>query len=118
MDERAEYWREAVEYAFDACGLWDAIKDIPTEKLLEVGASLSTSADCQSLAFYTPENPMIAENKRLERKLKWERELVGCHECGGSGGLEYSSGPWAVSTTCDRCNGAGKVHPDNERAPT
>jgi hypothetical protein len=117
-DARAEYWREAMEYAFEGVGLWDAIKDIPAEKRMEIGESLATSAECQSQAFYTPESPLINENRSLARKLAWERDLIGCGECGGRGRLEYSAGPWWVNTGCHVCDGAGKVHPRGEREPS
>lgn len=113
----AEYWREAVMYAFEGCDLWDVIKDVPMEKLTKVGASLATSAEHQSHAFYVPENPMISENGRLSRKLKWERERTTCQTCNGRGVLEYSAGPWWVTTGCDTCNSSGKVHPHGEREP-
>lgn len=116
-DARAEYWREAMEYAFDGAGLWRVIEGLTSEQREEIGASLATSAECQSLAFYTPENPMIAENRRLERRLKWTRELEGCSTCGGQGRLQYNAGPWAVNTGCHTCHGAGKVHPRGELEP-
>lgn len=117
MDAHAEYWREAVMMAFEGCGLWDAIKDIPMAKLDEVGESLATSAENQSLAFYTPENPAINENRRLEQKLKWQRELEHCNPCKGSGRVQYNAGPWGVDTGCVKCHGAGKVHPHGVREP-
>lgn len=104
-------------YAFEGVGLWDAIKDVPMEKLLEIGESLATSAECQSLAFHVPENPLIGENDRLSRKLKWERECEQCGTCRGRGRIQYSTGPWAINTGCHVCHGAGKVHPRGEREP-
>jgi len=118
MDAEAEYWREGVMEAFEACDLWDAIKDIPMEKLSAVGACRSRTAECHGMVFYTPENPSIGENKRLERKLKWERELEHCEPCKGTGRIQYNSGSWGVDTGCSKCHGAGKVHPRNESEPS
>lgn len=116
-DPRAAYWREAVEYAFEGVDLWHVIKDLPADKLDEIGASLATSAECESLAFHTPENPLKSENERLARKLKWQREMEHCDPCNGSGRLRYSAGPWLVDTGCAKCHGAGKVHPRGELEP-
>jgi len=116
-DAHAQYWREALEYAFDGCDLWSVIKDVPSAKLDELGASLATSAECQDQAFHRPENPMIRETDILTRKLTWERERIGCEPCGGSGRLKYNAGPWGVNTGCHVCGGAGKVHPRKEREP-
>jgi hypothetical protein len=104
---KAAYYREAVEYAFEGAGLWDAIKDIPAEKRDEIGESLATSAECESQAFYTPEHPAIAEVSRLKRRLKWQQELEHCRPCNGTGRLRYNAGPWAVDTQCESCGGAG-----------
>lgn len=117
MNAQSEYWREAVMDAFEGCGLWDAVKDIPMAKLEEVGAELAVSAENQSLAFYTPENPVNRENQTLERRLKWQRELEHCAPCNGTGRLRYNAGPWGIDTSCSKCHGAGKVHPRAEREP-
>lgn len=116
-DAHADYWREALQYAFDGCGLFHVIEPLSAEQLAELGSSLATSAECQSLAFHTPENPLKSDNERLARKLKWERERESCDKCGGHGRLEYSTGPWSVNTGCPVCHGAGKVHPAGEREP-
>lgn len=67
-DARADYWRESVMIAFEDNGLWDAVKDIPMDKLLEVGASLANSAENQSMAFYTP--PASDRISEIEREWK------------------------------------------------
>jgi hypothetical protein len=114
---RYAYWREALECAFEGCGLWDAIKDIPSAKLDELGESLATSAECESMAFHVPENPLRYENDKLAKKLRWERERESCGQCNGHGRISYNAGPWAVNTGCDKCHGEGKVHPRGEREP-
>lgn len=114
---RAEYWREAFEIACDEAGAWHLVEQTTREQRLQIGESLATSAEHQSMAFYTPDSPLIDENRRLSAKLKWQRELVHCHKCNGSGRLEYNAGPWAVNTQCHTCSGEGKVHPHKERCP-
>lgn len=51
------------------------------------------------------------------RRLKWQRELEHCAPCKGTGRLQYNAGPWGIDTGCDRCHGAGKIHPSGEREP-
>jgi len=72
-DAHAEYWREAVMMAFEDSGLWDAIKDIPMDKLMEVGATLSVSAEHQGEAFYTPPASDRINSIEREWKAKFER---------------------------------------------
>lgn len=67
-DARAEYWREAVMMAFEGAGLWDAIKDIPMEKLMQVGEALEVSAEHQGMAFYSP--PASDRIADIEREWK------------------------------------------------
>lgn len=114
---RDEYWTESVRTAFDEAGLWNFVKDIPSAKWDEIGGALCVSAECESMAFHVPENPLRSECDSLKRKLRWEQELEGCDTCGGHGRLSYNAGPWAVNTGCDNCHGAGKVHPRGERQP-
>jgi len=70
-DAYAEYYREAVELAFDGCGLWDAIKDIPAATMLEIGAAIAESVENQSLAIYSP--PASDRLASLERE--WRQRV-------------------------------------------
>jgi len=115
---RDDYYREAFEVSMDEAGCWHLVEQMTTEQRAEVGAGIAGSAENEGTAFYRPESPLIGENDRLKRKLRWERELTGCPTCGGDGRLSYNAGPWAVNTGCDVCHGAGKVHPHGEREPS
>lgn len=116
-DARAEYWREAFVVSMDDAGCGDLLKQMTEEQIQNVAGGIEGCHENIGMAFHQPENPMIGRNRQLERKLKWERELEGCAECGGHGRLEYNAGPWAVNTGCHACHGAGKVHPRREREP-
>ncbi len=116
-DAHTDYWREAVLDSFEQADLWHLVKDVPSDAINKVAACLSGWAENQSMAFHQPENPMIAETRRLERKLKWQRELEYCEPCSGTGRSQYMAGPWHVNSTCHRCNGAGKTHPHRESEP-
>ena len=111
-DAHDEYWRECVAIALDEAGV-----TATAEQIKEIAWAVRGGHENIDLAFYVPENPLKSENERLSRKLKWERDLVGCGECGGRGRLEYYTGPWAVNTKCHACHGGGKVHPRGEREP-
>lgn len=117
-DYHAEYWQEAFELALDAEGLWHLVEQMTPEQRANIGGALCTSAECQSMAFYTPESPLVDENRRLVAKLKWQRELETCGDCNGRGRLIYRTGPWHINSHCSRCNGDGKVHPQREREPS
>lgn len=55
-------------------------------------------------------NPLETENKKLAAELKREKNACLCKSCNGSGHVEYMSGPWHVSSSCDECSGKGKVY--------
>ena len=115
--DRSDYWQEAFEVAMEEAGCAHLLAQMTDEQRAEIGGTLAGSAECESMAFATPPNPMIAENKSLERKLKWERELETCGECKGRGRLVEQWGPWTSNSQCHKCYGTGKVHPHNEREP-
>jgi hypothetical protein len=115
--DRDDYYQESFEIAMEECGCGHLLAQMTKEQRAEVGGAIAGSVECEGQAFYRPENPMIRENERLTGKLRWERDLIGCHECAGKGRLQYSAGPWAVDTGCHICHGAGKVHPRGEREP-
>ena len=115
---RDEYWQEAFEIAMDDAGCGSLLSQMTKEQREEIGGALCGAAECQGMAFPTPPNPLIAETARLERKLKWERELEICEPCRGAGRLRYNSGPWAVDEHCSPCSGSGKVHPCGEARPS
>ena len=114
---REDYYQECFEIAMDEAGCGHLLAQMTGAQKAEIGGAIAGGVENEGQAFYRPESPLIGENDRLTRKLRWERELAACQECGGSGRLEYSAGPWAVNTGCDVCRGTGKVHPCGEREP-
>lgn len=108
----SDYWRMCAEAALEEAGL--TATDAQVGLMAEVIAGGHETYGQYS--GHIP-NPLRTENEHLTRKLNWERERVGCGECGGRGRLEYNTGPWAVNTGCHVCHGEGKVHPRGEREP-
>lgn len=52
---RTDYWEEALEYAFDGCGLHDVLmSNTAPEQRKSIAESLEISAENQGQAFYTP----------------------------------------------------------------
>lgn len=115
---RDDYYQECFETAMADEGLWHLVEQMTPEQRANIGGAIAGAVENVGMAFYQPENPMIERNRTLERKLKWERELVSCLPCNGSGRLKYNAGPWAVNSHCDHCHGNGKVHPHGDRCPT
>jgi len=114
---RDEYYQESFEIAMDEAGCGHLLAQMTPEQRAEIGGAIAGSVECEGMAFYRPESPLIGENDRLTRKLKWERELDPCGVCHGSGREKYNTGPWAVDTSCYKCHGQGKIHPLGEREP-
>lgn len=115
--DRDAYWRECFEISMSDAGCDHLLKQMTEQQIREVSWGIQGGAENIGQAFYTPDSPTESENDRLKRKLKWERELKVCRECGGSGRLEYSAGPWFCNSPCDVCNQTGKVHPCGDREP-
>lgn len=109
-----DYWRECIDIAFDDAGI--AANDEQKQFVADAVAGghenygMAHGYDCIP-------NPLVSENQRLERRLKWQRELEHCEPCSGRGRLRYNAGPWLIDTVCTKCGGDGKVHPRGEREP-
>lgn len=115
--DRDDYWQEAFEIAMEEAGCGNLLAQMTDEQRAEIGGALCGAAECQSMAFHVPENPMIERNKTLERQLKWERDLWPCEPCKGEGRI-ITSGPYHGSDSpCWKCRGDGKYHPRNEPRP-
>lgn len=117
MSAQAEYWREAVMYAFEGIDRFDVIDGLSQEQLNEIGEALSTSAEHQSVAFGwdVASANRAAEIRRTEedlrKEIRLEREKVTCRPCNGTGSITIP-GPYHSSTSrCDKCNGMGRHAP-------
>lgn len=117
MSAEAEYWREAVMYAFEGIDRFDVIEGLGKEQLDEIGEALATSAEHQSMAFGwdVASSNRAADIKRqeddLRQELARERRKITCRSCNGHG-YTVSQGPYHSSTSsCFKCNGAGRHDP-------
>jgi len=117
MSAQKDYWLETFEISMEEAGCGHLLAQMTPKQRDDVAGGIEGSHENYGMAFHQPANPMIAENERLSRKLRWQRELEPCRECTGNGRLRYNAGPWAVDTSCDKCQGAGKVHPRGDREP-
>lgn len=114
---RDDYWQESFECAMEEAGAGDLLRQLTKEQREEIGGALAGADENRSMAFPTPESPLRADNSRLERRLKWEREREGCPQCKGRGRL-ITYGPYhSADSECWKCRGDGKVHPRGEREP-
>lgn len=104
----SEYFEELVSESFDVADI-----SATEEQIKTVAGWVKRGFECHDRdhGYECIPNPETQERTRLERELKMERELVFCVTCQGSGRLQYNSGPWAVNTECDECNGKGKKKP-------
>jgi DnaJ-class molecular chaperone len=102
---RANYWCESLSESFSEHGITAS-----QEQIAAVARDIEHIRDGESLAFHTPENPMIERNKELEKKLKREQSARFCKACAGSGRDRHMAGPWFVDTECSDCRGAGRLY--------
>lgn len=114
---RDQYYQECFEIGMEDCGCGHLLAQMTKEQREWIGGAIAGGVENEGMAFHRPESPLIGENERLKRKLKWERELETCRTCSGTGRERYNAGPWAVNTVCSRCQGDGKSHPRGEREP-
>lgn len=101
-----DYWKECVSEAAIDCGA-----QLSREQIDCIARTCKGAHENYGMAFYTPpsEHRPDPEVQRLKRELEYEKSLVQCSQCQGTG---YESfGPIGRSATCLRCNGKGKVKP-------
>lgn len=116
--DRDEYYQECFEAALCDEGLGRILDQMSKEQRANIGGAIAGAVENEGMAFHRPQSPLVAENERLKRRLKWERELVPCAPCNGSGRLKYAAGPWAINSSCDHCHGDGRVHPHGDTKPS
>lgn len=102
-----EYWNIAVEEALDDAGITTSL-----EQRAELSKAMEMAHDMYSEAsgeMHIP-NPLQEENRQLRKRLEYERQLISCKTCGGTG---REDGPVGVShwynMECCKCRGKGKV---------
>ncbi len=100
------YWEECLTESFEEHGV------IATpEQLIAITKDIESAFENYGMAYPIPENPLKSELSDLKRELKKERKKIICSKCKGTGqdisyGLSYTA-----ITSCDKCNGEGKVSP-------
>jgi DnaJ-class molecular chaperone len=117
MSAQADYWREAVMYAFEGIDRFDLVKDLTKEQLDDIGEALATSAEHQSMAFGwdVASANRHAEIQRTEdnlrKEIRRERDKITCRQCNGHG-WATTQGPYHYSTSqCFKCHGEGRHDP-------
>lgn len=75
----AAYYQEAFEIAMDAAGCWPLVIKMTDEQRREVGESIATSAENESLAIYRPcsGDRVIAIEREWQQRLEEERDRTG-----------------------------------------
>ena len=99
-----DYWKECVSCALDEAGIIASNEQIETIKAIVEGAH-----DNIGQAYYAPENPLISENKKLERQLSIERDKRHCEECNGKGRITTQGTYHSSNSECYKCRGEGKL---------
>lgn len=99
-----DYWKECVSCALDEAGITAS-----DEQILLVTSVIEGAHENIGQAFYMPENPLIAENEKLTKKLSVERNKTHCRTCDGRGRI-YTEGPHHGSDSeCYKCRGEGRI---------
>lgn len=117
MNAQAEYWREAVMLAFEGIDRFDIIEVLSAKQLAEIGESLATSSEHQSMAFGwdVASSNRATEIKRTEenlrREIQRERAKIVCRECGGSGSIMICGPYHSSESRCFKCDGEGRHDP-------
>lgn len=101
-----KYWREAIEYIFDAHEIV-----VAPDKLDAIAHDLAGAEEEKHQFSYVPENPLVGEVKELKAKLKDEREKVVCRSCNATGEMHTYGGTFMSSGPCFDCRGEGYRKP-------
>jgi hypothetical protein len=72
-DPYAEYYEEAFSIAMEEIGCWHLVEQMTKEQRQQVGASLATSVEMSSQAFYTPPSSDRYNEIEREWKAKYKR---------------------------------------------
>lgn len=99
-----DYWKECVMCAFDEAEITATDEQIKIVSDVMAGAHENIGQ-----AYYVPDNPLIAENKELTRKLALERLKVHCIACDGRGRITTQGPHHGSNTECYKCRGEGKI---------
>lgn len=104
---RTDYYAEGLAEAFEEHGV-----TATAEQIRAIASDVAGWAECIGMAFHVPAgDPRDSELADLRKQLERERNKVVCGACKGSGLLRFQ-GPYHGSTsTCHKCNGAGRHEP-------
>lgn len=113
-DPHVQYWEDAIGDALCEVDKFDALT---SEEMTKVAKSLQMAHESYGMAFghdVASRNfhaQARNEEEKLRKELARERNKIVCKECGGTGRLRYTSGPWVVDTGCTKCSGDGRHDP-------
>ena len=100
---KLDYWKECLSSAFDEHGIVAT-----AEQIESVANDVQNSSENIGQAFYEPEHPAKFEIEKLKSELKFEKALVHCKTCNGSGRLIENFGTRSSNSECYKCYGKGK----------
>jgi len=99
------YWEDCVSEAFEDANIAATQGQIDTVVSWVAGChenyGMAHGHDCIP-------NPLQAENEKLSRELKAEREKVWCEDCSGKGYIVSNFGTRSSESSCYRCHGTGR----------
>ena len=103
-----EYWVECISIAAEECGA-----NLTREQVEEIAYVVQGAHENYGMAFYSPPagEHFRTEIDDLQRKLKAEREKVGCRACNGTGRTQVYFGTFMSDSQCSKCRGEGKHAP-------
>ncbi|WP_207936441.1 hypothetical protein [Pseudomonas sp. 51_B] len=104
---RTDYYAEGLAEAFEEHGV-----TATQEQIRSIANDVAGWAENVGMAFHAPAgDPREGELSDLRKQLDRERNKVVCGVCKGTG-FEHFSGPYHGSTSsCYKCNGAGRHDP-------
>lgn len=102
-----DYWKECIEIAFEDAGI-TATK----EQIELVAGAVEGGHENYGMAFGHDciPNPLLHENKQLEKQLEKERNAEHCKTCNGVGRVTTYFGVRSSNSDCHKCNGKGKIY--------
>ena len=103
-----KYWIDCVSEAFVDAGISATEEQV---KAVANDVCLASEMHSEVTGEINIPNPLIEENKKLEKLLKDEKSKISCKSCMGRG-ITHSYGPSYMSTSqCSKCHGDGKASP-------
>lgn len=100
------YWDECISEAFESAGIKATKEQIETVSIWVEGAHENYG---MAFGHDAIPNPVIEENKKLEKQLDDERRKVWCAECNGTGSITTHGPVHSGTSQCWKCRGEGRL---------